>query len=1337
MPADLFNSRTKSIEPNVADSEVNDKILSGDYDYHGNPGDKVFLMSAETGAPMEVPISRAGLIIQNGQAVHAPPTEVEGWHENKAFAGTGLGQGMSALAGLDYYLTGGGIAAILERAGAVNKGLTSAMAEENPMAYHGTGLPASVMAAIFSSGASAAARGAAVAPKAISLLGQAGRQEAVGSAVSGLSPFIARKGFARETAKQAIYNRKIEERAIRRQAQGIVGKGFNQSGKILGKYTVPGVAAKLGVLAAENVTQGLLKVGNKVAPYRLSNYEAVKRFGPQAAKVVGATIGAGVENGAWGTAAGAGEAILGEPEDAAEHILNSIGSNGLVGLMFGGAVASAVPSLLAAKGLGLKFADKMADATGIGGETLLKKLKPHIIKTAVETHRLSPSQARRYGDLLTLQESGSEAYFKLKELITRLDKHASSILKHVDTQLLLDDYIQMADIGGFDKAFLAREARVNSRGHGMPKTPHDLFENITEPFRNYRVSLEQLARKHPEANASGLINNLIIDSNIDEMNLYRSFFDETAYANLKAVNVGTRDRLRAQRVARDADKLILDRWKETWKYALSDSSKYDEIVEKIKERHYWEIRNTDRTTSTIRFDEGELRFVLGVAADTGDIDPLIEFIKRVSPPERRRVMDIRDTIDAFMGSQFSGGWRSVKRIIEKEVEDLSEDHLDHSEKMIGILNVLLKDEISRLNALRSTKFSVKRLENIPVNAFEDLSFRSGSQFATREGDAATFDIQGLALREALQAQELLMGSRLQTPLGSSFYDRIADAFKALENSQTRLFNELYYGSTLPKAMPGVETRVDGIIENLRTEMKNKEKWGILASHKQRFDDMAIDFTAYKDQNLARFTSGSGITQVASVESLKTYLGKLDRDTAMADTEKLKNFSVRGKQLMELIRDQFDAAAINDLPTGENTAKGKVSARLEKLNMIPLDRPLRARKPIKRHFENRINDLINFFDSNSRSLESDLRYLREEMPIANLLMGPHAAASNMNQSLREMGRGGAMGALAYTMSGSPQIAMAMGLLAGISGMAQQPRTLVNLVQQLRAVKKVSKSSISEYLDSWASDQVPKSALHKGWEHQSRQAFLLSTAPLRQGQGESRAEMRKKAAQTRSVDAWQSRIEDALGDPLEADSFFEARDSINQLSSSIITMERFLDETTRPFEDTPDIRKAMKSLLKNHVKIAKKAIPKTSRASMFNEEYPPTPVQLQKFANVLQMLTDPVETLLTGMITGTLTTEMVATLREAWPKVFSDVYEKSLEILSDKDKMKNLSQAQKQTLSTLLGIPYASQDELSRQQGSFGMEEDGPGGKGPGGTGFKETAKASSIGTSTATVERARL
>jgi len=57
--------------------------------------------------------------------------------------------------------------------------------------------------------------------------------------------------------------------------------------------------------------------------------------------------------------------------------------------------------------------------------------------------------------------------------------------------------------------------------------------------------------------------------------------------------------------------------------------------------------------------------------------------------------------------------------------------------------------------------------------------------------------------------------------------------------------------------------------------------------------------------------------------------------------------------------------------------------------------------------------------------------------------------------------------------------------------------------------------------------------------------------------------------------------------------------------------------------------------------------------------------------------------------------------------------------------------------LLGIPYASQDELSRQQGSFGMEEDGPGGKGPGGTGFKETAKASSIGTSTATVERARL
>jgi hypothetical protein len=112
-------------------------------------------------------------------------------------------------------------------------------------------------------------------------------------------------------------------------------------------------------------------------------------------------------------------------------------------------------------------------------------------------------------------------------------------------------------------------------------------------------------------------------------------------------------------------------------------------------------------------------------------------------------------------------------------------------------------------------------------------------------------------------------------------------------------------------------------------------------------------------------------------------------------------------------------------------------------------------------------------------------------------------------------------------------------------------------------------------------------------------------------------------------------------------------------------------------------------------------------------------------------------MTSMLTGTMTVDMVETLKEAWPKIYQDMAEQAFEILGDRERVNALSQRQKQTLAILLNTPISDPNEFKRLQENYVPDEGQGGGQaGPGGQGVTTPADVSGIGTTTSVVERPR-
>jgi hypothetical protein len=1119
-------------------------------------------------------------------------------------------------------------------------------------------------------------------------------------------------------------------------------------------------------------------------PYKIGSSEIAKRWGPHVAKVMGATTGAVVEGGLWGAGEGISEAMVGEPEEAAEHILSSIGTNALIGGAFGGAVSAAVPMLTGAKGVAAKMADKLLDGSGASGEYALNKTRKMLVRIAVKEHNLSEGAANKLAELLTPGLTGKEAHAQLRDLIRAVDGHATDLARFIDAQLLTDDFLQMADRKGFSKEFIKKQIlntrqgyeqvtmgsskavqaararlkklrkeqakldeqiveisekegatgykkrreqirkdiereqriagevrfRVGDERPTMPRTSSEVIENARAPINQLRQDLVDLARKEPRLDANGELSEIIHNLNMAELELYAPLFSDEVLHSIRSRasdNQPSQLELWRQIIKTQRQQKKVDNWFEFWKVRL-DGPKFDEMV-KLFDSKAEKARLQGEPLAGI--DKDELRYCLQIAFDTGDITDLLALADRYGVNKRRLV--------SGSGSR----WETIEPMIsELRSLNIDEDKLggklweERFRKAQGMWKRHKEKPLSSDRVKREVAEG-----RMPVQGYLDMP---SGRYAV---DPRTgLDTYQYTIREALEEDMAILGN-----MDVFLDDTFIQSWKILEQSQTELLDAMNYGF-LGKHQH-VEALINEFVDKLRRSMKDPEKWGEMAIHKDEFDRLYKEFSELKNQNLVDFTEGVGLDQVASSSKILSHLRELDSFNSDVTSARLTGYAEKGRRLLREMREKFEPAALADVP---DSVKLRINQKLKNNSSLPLGSPKLALDP-RAEWGARLDEVDKFLGDVQGNMDQRLHRLRDDLPLANLLMGPQGKSGNMNQTLRELGRGGFIGAGLFALTGSPQVAVAGGALAGAAGMAQNPRQLVGLVHQLRSVREASKEGIAEYMKAWEKDIVPKSAIHKGWEMQARQAFMVASKALGDTRQEGRGEIRRKERERKAEASLKSRIQTAIGSELTDENFFELRDSLTQLNQSPLIMERFLEEVTKPFEATPDIQRYMKVSIKKHVSMAVRSIPRTTRGSMFAEEYPPTPIQLQAFNRVLQVLTDPTETIMTSMLTGTMTVDMVETLKEAWPKIYQDMAEQAFEILGDRERVNALSQRQKQTLAILLNTPISDPNEFKRLQENYVPDEGQGGGQaGPGGQGVTTPADVSGIGTTTSVVERPR-
>ena len=762
---------------------------------------------------------------------------------------------------------------------------------------------------------------------------------------------------------------------------------------------------------------------------------------------------------------------------------------------------------------------------------------------------------------------------------------------------------------------------------------------------------------------------------MDELKLYRSLLDDDAIRDIEAVQARVSGKPRSplealvQQVAQEKKKKRISKWFDHWESLNEDAAKYEAFEAKFKKA----ADKKRKSGNAYIEDPGtRLRDAIEIAAESGDVGEIIKIGKEYGVSVSQ--------ILSKSGTSAKGLSAVNDIIIEMRSFDVGE---------IATTSLVdrartIRDELDGLiaSSLKKDPLSKTRVE-------ENISYLDGPGPFSEAGE----DISWRIMLNGL-INEMGMSPHFNTKV-------VAQSWKTMERSQTRLLDAIkrgYMGTDEALKKFVLSTP----IHNMRTSMSDINKWGLLAKEKTVFDTLRRSSEDIRLQVLGRFTKGVGLHQIADPEKIQSYLNKIDKHTADVDRARLREYSETHQALLDIIKNKF---APVDLLNTPDEISYLLTEKLKKLNRMGIKDPRIEAQGFRESWGDRIDDLKNFMKETDGNLNESLKNIEETLPIARALLGDQGKSANMNQGMRDFSRGSVAGAAAYALTGSSQLAMAAGAISGTLGVAQTPRQLVSLINQLRSTRIASQKVIAEYLDDWALNQVPKAAIHKGWEFKSRQAFFVTAGAVTRDKKESRSEIRSRAAKSRAIDTWVDKIGVALDAELTEENFYDARNAIEQLSKNSMLMDRFLSETTQPFDGVPGLQSAMKALIRKHMSIAKRAIPPTTQATIFGDEYPPTPEQLAKFQRVLQVLTDPTETILTAMITGSITKDMVKTLQEAWPQIHSDIVEKGMEILADKTKRENLSQSQQQTLEMLLGMNYANPEELRRLQSPYQPEEQG--------------------------------
>jgi len=575
----------------------------------------------------------------------------------------------------------------------------------------------------------------------------------------------------------------------------------------------------------------------------------------------------------------------------------------------------------------------------------------------------------------------------------------------------------------------------------------------------------------------------------------------------------------------------------------------------------------------------------------------------------------------------------------------------------------------------------------------------------------------------------------------------ADTFKTLEDIQTSILKNIQYG-LIPSGGNIEKDLTQNVIDILRKMMEDESKWGLMATQKKRFNDLSVEFKAKRGQVLTDLTEKDGTDQVASAGKILTFFNKLDSETSTVAKSRLSGYVSEGQALLEFVRSNFEPVDFADLIKNYPAAAEAFQKRMDKVNLQSIlksrGKPIIPRQPdlpemkqtpgmINQEWDNRLTELQHFVEGAHIDLNKSFNYIQNELPLAKALTSEGARQNNLNNAMSDLGRGGAASAFAYLATGSPIASALVGLGIGSVSMALDPVRLMAFVNQLRIARDASQDVIGEYLEDWLTKKLPKSAIHKNWEKNARQMFMIGAQASRRDIKETRSDVRKRMAQSRSSEAWSERVQASLDGSITEENYFEASKSFSELVSNPSVMNRFLEDSTKAFENTPDLREAMKESLQTRLQYAHRIMPQAT-GGFLNKPIPPTRIQLDKWGTALRVLNSPTDTLLTALMTGSITEDMVDALREGWPKIHADLTQKVLELVTTPGKIDEITTEQKNSISILLGMPSINPSEIAQLNKAWAREDQQ--GQGSRGTGIREIPKQFG-GSTTSTTERPRL
>lgn len=1341
---DLYNTRLKRIERNVAGSEVQDKILSGAYDFLGGPQSKVFINTG-TGDPLQVPSHTAAKYIRMG-AQYLTPVMVQQMRENNEFADSPLGA-ISALAtGVDKYGFAGGGSRVLEGMGFIPEGRTEAIEAKNPWLHHPAGIVASILATLATGPVAGSARAGVATTQATRLAATAAQNAAARTATASAASSIAKTGIG-------------------------------ASKKVL-EYSLPGIGAKLGRAAEGKVNQMLMQHGSKFIPSRLADPAIAQMFGPHAAKIAAATVGAGIEGGVWGTGQGISEAIIGEPGESAEHILDTVQDNILMGMAFGGAISGITPFIAGAKGAGVNIVDKVAGskiggkamgkvtaassayisrvakeaglppetvawlkrATASGDDTLIRELQGfkenmdisarevarvfNILRMTDQFVQISDINGLKMDTLLDAVEAtnqGRAVHFdigsvfdedaalgRLKgNLKAKRDAYQASLtMRDPGVQARRDALL--VDIEDLDGQVSRRESDLRRSSHvggqdlsdiSIPGSAKEVMDNVAVSYSQARKALVGMLGKESVAEAGGAVSRLIKDINNKEADLYLQMFSDDNLAKAKAA-------LRAKGVAQAL--------------TPAERSFYTIVSTRLGVLSGFVKAGRDLMEDAVKkappgfsYDRGGLAMALHTAESTGDFYGIIQFIETFpvgqSREAARRIFGMSSDMKSFRGHSVA---RAKNTFTKKGTVDATNNRIAGMDQSFATLQHEVHAAISRIRKL-------------------DVADRDGvaKEGATRgvldfDGDS------GQTLREIIDEHLYRLDYHASDP------DITAKAFKSLEDIQTTVLKHLQYGS-LPETVKITEKVKEEVIALLRNEMYRSDRWGQMAVIKEAFDLKAKKFSKLNDQVISGLTGEVGMRTPGDPAAFLSLLRNLDMSTVDLKLERINEYGDAGRELLDFIRRNFDPVDADNLPI---EMRRSIKNRLADIDDT-MERMNIQGDMMNPHagWDHQMSELVEFSRRTSDSLGDSLGEIKAKIPIADALLSDSARNRNLGNLISDVGRGGAVSLLAHAVTGSGTIAALAGLGVGMSSMALSPERYLGLMQQLAILKRTNKKIIKDYMDDWARDTVPAAAIANEWEKSSRSMLMVAGQGYQRDTREARTAIRRKAAKDRHIDSWSERINEALNSELTEDSFFEVSQSIGKLASSPTLMERYTHEITRVFEGMPDIRKSMREVIARKIQIANRLIPKASQGPAFSDPIPPTSFQLQEFGRHLQVLNSPKDTILTAMLSGTLTADMVKTLQEAWPIIYSEVVEAAINAISDPSVRNNLTQAQRIVLSTLTGSSMLALSENMRLHEQYKKEDEGQGQgrqqrrpRGPVGGGMRDTVNTGT--TTTSIVER---